>query len=655
MRDVHCGVRRLHKLVNPVSSALGLGRRSAGLLLALFIALVAPQTLAQSFNLTVINGSGSGVYTAGSVVDIWANPYDNPDLNRIVDEPDDPSAQLRVFDQWTLDTAFVTDVYAAHTTVTMPAADIEVVAQYKDAPRWNPLRVIWRIPPNPRGVIFVFHGRFSNAVSMFNSAEKKRFIMDALARGYGVVALDSFDRLNRAWDEHEFALDNVDILRVAQVRNNLLAQGVLTSTVPVYLLGMSGGGMFASLFTEENQSEIGFPVAAMAIYIASGNFGVMKNSRVPTIFVLAENDSTPNVLEAALTVFADLVSRDVPSQFWLHVPSPVYPERFWRVDEISGFDSQAIQAALDSGGILDADHFLIDHPDESNWQQVVPGEFRELNSQLQEQLYVLYAEHRFMSDFNNKVLDFFDNPTTIVDLAPVVDGFSPQSGVIGTTVSIQGTNFVDVSDVTFNGVSAIFQVDTAAQIRAAVPPGAGTGSVAVTNSVGTGIAPQDFVVLPPSIDGFDPQIGGTGTRVTIDGNNFAGDLQVTFNGTAATINNSTSGKIWVQLPAGASTGPITVRNSVGTATSSEDFTVAEPPSINALDPASGPVGTTVTVSGQNFGGTTSVTIGSTSASFAVASETRITVEIPIGASTGKIRVTTPGGSATSPGFFRVVN
>ena len=372
MSDSRNGVRRIDSLLKSVSSFIRPGRRCTEWSLILFISLSASQVLAQSFNLTVVNGSGSGVYPAGAVVDIWANPYDNPDLDRIVDEPDDPSAPLKVFDRWTFDSVFVSDVFAAHTSVTMPAANIQVVAQYKDAPRWNPLRVIWRIPPDPRGVIFVFHGRFSNAFAMFNSAEQKSFVMDALSRGYGVVALDSFDRVNRTWDEHESALENVDMQRVAQVRSDLIAQGVMTPAVPLYLLGISNGGMFASLFTAENQSEIGFPVAAAAIYIASGNLTVMATSEVPTIFVLAENDSTPRVLEGALSVFADLVSRDVPSQLWLHVPSPVYPERFWRVDEISGFDSQAIQAALDNGGLLDPDGFLIDHPDDSRrWSR--PG------------------------------------------------------------------------------------------------------------------------------------------------------------------------------------------------------------------------------------------------------------------------------------------
>ena len=61
------------------------------------------------------SGSGSGSYSAGSVVGIIANAP--------------PSGQ--VFDQWTGDTGTVADVNAASTTLTMPAGDATVTASYQ--------------------------------------------------------------------------------------------------------------------------------------------------------------------------------------------------------------------------------------------------------------------------------------------------------------------------------------------------------------------------------------------------------------------------------------------------------------------------------------------------------------------------------------------
>jgi IPT/TIG domain len=77
------------------------------------------------------------------------------------------------------------------------------------------------------------------------------------------------------------------------------------------------------------------------------------------------------------------------------------------------------------------------------------------------------------------------------------------------------------------------------------------------------------------------------------------------------------------------------------------------PTITSFSPASGPVGTTVTITGTNFTGTASVKFGGTGASFSVASDTSLTATVPTGASTGTIAVTAPGGTATSATAFTV--
>jgi hypothetical protein len=78
------------------------------------------------------------------------------------------------------------------------------------------------------------------------------------------------------------------------------------------------------------------------------------------------------------------------------------------------------------------------------------------------------------------------------------------------------------------------------------------------------------------------------------------------------------------------------------------------PTISRFDPTSGPVGTSVTITGTNLSGATSVTFNGVSASsFAVDSETMITATVPESASTGPIRVATSGGSATSLTDFTV--
>ncbi len=77
------------------------------------------------------------------------------------------------------------------------------------------------------------------------------------------------------------------------------------------------------------------------------------------------------------------------------------------------------------------------------------------------------------------------------------------------------------------------------------------------------------------------------------------------------------------------------------------------PTYKSFTPASGPVGTEVTFNGTGLIQTTKVTIDKISASFTVVSDSEITATVPAGAATGKITVTTKGGSITSSTNFTV--
>jgi hypothetical protein len=77
------------------------------------------------------------------------------------------------------------------------------------------------------------------------------------------------------------------------------------------------------------------------------------------------------------------------------------------------------------------------------------------------------------------------------------------------------------------------------------------------------------------------------------------------------------------------------------------------PTLTSFTPAAGPVGTTVTLTGTGFTGATAVTFNGHAATFTVNSDTQTTATAPVGASTGKIAVATPGGTATSAASFTV--
>jgi len=81
---------------------------------------------------------------------------------------------------------------------------------------------------------------------------------------------------------------------------------------------------------------------------------------------------------------------------------------------------------------------------------------------------------------------------------------------------------------------------------------------------------------------------------------------------------------------------------------------AQAPTVTIFTPTSGPVGTSVTLTGTNFTGATAVAFNGTAAmAFTVGSATQITVTVPAGATTGTIAVTTPAGTGASAANFTV--
>jgi hypothetical protein len=144
--------------------------------------------------------------------------------------------------------------------------------------------------------------------------------------------------------------------------------------------------------------------------------------------------------------------------------------------------------------------------------------------------------------------------------------------------------------------------------------------------------------------------------VSISGSGFTGGSAVTFNGTAAAFTVNSDTQITATVPSGASSGPIGVTAPGGTATSGGSFSVTTPPpasvpTITGFAPTSGRQGTSVTIDGTGFNGATSVTFNGRNASFTVLSATQIRATAPNGGKTGPIRVTTPGGTATSSTNF----
>ena len=78
--------------------------------------------------------------------------------------------------------------------------------------------------------------------------------------------------------------------------------------------------------------------------------------------------------------------------------------------------------------------------------------------------------------------------------APSISSFSPTSGGVGTSVTINGSNFTGASAVRFNGQSASYSVVSASQITATVPNCSSTGTISVVTAGGTATSTGSFTV-----------------------------------------------------------------------------------------------------------------------------------------------------------------
>ena len=231
---------------------------------------------------------------------------------------------------------------------------------------------------------------------------------------------------------------------------------------------------------------------------------------------------------------------------------------------------------------------------------------------------------------------------------PTIAGVSPNSGPVGTQVTISGTGFGSTqgsSKVTFNGqppASIASWSDT--QIVATVPPMASSGPVVAQVGGVTGNLNVYFTVPAPQITSITPNIAGAGNTVTITGANFQAVQNqlssVSFNGGTAAIASWSDTQIVATVPAPARTGPVYV-NVSGIPSNPVNYTIPNN-FVASLSPASGPVGTQVTIAGTGFGATQGTSVltfnGQLPSAIASWSDTQIVATVPVTAASGPVAV-----------------
>ncbi len=203
-----------------------------------------------------------------------------------------------------------------------------------------------------------------------------------------------------------------------------------------------------------------------------------------------------------------------------------------------------------------------------------------------------------------------------------------------------------------------FIYDQAGRLVASVTPT--DTAIYAYDAVGniTTITRQAATVL--SVIEFAPHAGAVGATVTIYGTAFSPTPSlntVKFNATTATVISATTTQIVTTVPAGATTGTISVKVGSTTKTTTAAFSVASlAPTITGFSPGSGTNPTPVTITGTNLDAlplNNNVRFNATWAKVTAASATSLTVQVPPGVASGPISVGTVNGKVVTSSEFIV--
>lgn len=193
--------------------------------------------------------------------------------------------------------------------------------------------------------------------------------------------------------------------------------------------------------------------------------------------------------------------------------------------------------------------------------------------------------------------------TAVVSGSPVVDSVTPGAGPVGggTTVTIRGAGFANVSSVTIGGVKARgVQVRSSGVLTAVTPPHA-AGSAAISIKEKAGVSPPSAVrfhyLNRPRVTGMSARSGPVtgGQVITINGSSLSYVTAVSFGALRAVVlAHSTSTSLQVRAPAswaGTVRVAVVTEGGASASTAADLFTFQNPaPQLTGqLTPATGGV------------------------------------------------------------------
>lgn len=323
------------------------------------------------------------------------------------------NTSTRVFAGWAGDVQHLLDPMAPYTTFTVPNADLTLKANYRTVPSWtvragsfNSIPVSYYIPPEPIGLVFIFHGTGGSGAGQFVGSEFLSLFRDLVASGFGVAAFDSLNRETGQWNTTVTGPANPDIVRVNNVLAGMRQQGIISGTLPLLAFGHSNGGFFATY------SATVMNWVAVSISSVQGAIGASTSYTGPVAWWMPKNDDHPQVgpagLATSITRYESHVNRGVHARHTIQEAMPLFPERFARSLYLTMADSLEVYGIFKARNWIDEDDFLVKNPNEIDFRSVLPARYTEtMKIAVSGQLEGTHMTHEFTNFTPHITVDLF--------------------------------------------------------------------------------------------------------------------------------------------------------------------------------------------------------------------------------------------------------
>lgn len=254
---------------------------------------------------------------------------------------------------------------------------------------------------------------------------------------------------------------------------------------------------------------------------------------------------------------------------------------------------------------------------------------------------------------------------SMASLAP--GAYTVQAASVGFHTTSQGATIAENANTTTNlSLDAAvpgpvnYVYDELGRLVSVIDP-SGDAANYVYDAVGNLLSIARAGTGTVSISEVAPHNGPVGSAVTLYGTGFSAtpaSNTVTFNGTVATVTAASPTQLATAVPAGATTGVITVTTPTGAATSGAAFVVTAPaagiPTITSVSPQIWDGTSALTVTGTNFDPTPAndrVNLNVAYAASTTATATSLGVAVPATATSGHVTVGTIAGTVISTADF----